>query len=124
MNHIGVVNGNEDEATRFYRDFLGLEMTRRTVVPAELSSQIFSFARNLPMIVFERAETKVEVFICRECLRPSPDISHAGFFVDDIVGTLDRARQAGIEVIRGITAEKTVYFVKDFAGNLIELKQR
>lgn len=124
LNHIGVINGTEDEAVRFYRDFMGMELAKRTVVSSELSLQIFSLDRALPMLVFERTGMKVEVFICPDCRQPSPDIRHAGFFVDDLAATLAKAHQAGIDVVTGKTAEKTVYFVRDFSGNLIEIKQR
>jgi catechol 2,3-dioxygenase-like lactoylglutathione lyase family enzyme len=122
LNHVGIVNENEESAKRFYTDFLGLEKTREFVVDAGLSEQIFSVSREIKVLVFERQGMKIEVFICPGCLPPSPELRHIGLLVEDFPGFLEKARRAGVEVIEGRAGEKTVYFLKDFSGNLIEIK--
>jgi hypothetical protein len=61
------------------------------------------------------------VFIS-EYRQPSPDFSHIGLLIDDFSDIIRKAPQAGVELIIGKTKEKTVYFLKDFSGNLIEIK--
>lgn len=122
LNHIGTVNGSEEEAVRFYADFLGLEKTREFVVAAGLSEQLFSVSREIKVLVFERQGIKIEVFICPDCMPPSPDFRHIGLFVEDLPGILEKARRAEVKVIEGRSGEKIVHFLKDFSGNLIEIK--
>jgi len=124
LNHIGIINRTREEAVRFYRDFFGLAITKESVIPAALSVQIFSVSREIPMIVFERNETKIEVFITPDYKPATPDITHPGFFVDNITEVLEKAGRSGVEVITGKTEEKTVYFIRDLSGNLIEVKQK
>ena len=124
LNHVGVVNRNEDEAARFYRDLLGLDLTREVTVSSDLSGQLFSYSQDVKMLVFEKGGIKVEVFICPGGSQPSPNIRHIGFLLDDFPSFVDRAQHFGIDLITGKSGEKTVYFVKDYSGNLIEVKQK
>ncbi len=124
LNHIGIVNRSEEAAVRFYADLIGLEKTRELVVSAGLSEQLFSVSREIKAIVFESQGVKIEVFICPDCLPPSPDFRHIGFLVEDLPALLEKARRAGARVIEGREGTKTVHFIEDFSGNLIEVKAK
>lgn len=121
LNHVGIVNESEEKAVRFYHGLLGFEKTREFVVSKKLSEQLFSVSQEIKVLVFERDGIKLEVFICPGCKQPSPDYSHIGFLLDDFHAIKENAQQMGI-LITGSTDEKTVYFLKDFSGNLIEIK--
>ena len=124
LNHAGIINKSSEQALLFYRDFLGFELTREYVVPAELSRQLFALSRDITMLVFERDGTKIEVFISPEYTPASPDINHIGLLLDNFSELTERAGHEGIELITGRTKEKTVYFIRDLSGNLIEIKQK
>ncbi len=124
LNHIGLTNKSEEEAVRFYRDFLGFELSRKSVVPAMLSEQLFSVSDDLGMLVFEKEGIKIEVFISPAYTLPSPDINHLGFYLENFPEIVAKAPQAGVKLIIGKTKDKTVYFIRDFSGNLIEIKQK
>lgn len=124
LNHVGIVNKSEEEALRFYRDFLGLEKTREFLVSPELAAQLFSFSREVKVLVFEKEEVKFEVFIRPDFRKPHPDFSHACCMVDNLAEVIEEAPKAGVELITGQHGDKTVYFLKDFSGNLIEIKQK
>lgn len=123
INHAGIVNSDEAQAISFYRDFLGLDKTREFIVAPELSQQLFSISQEIRVLVFEKNGMKIEVFISPGFLQSSQTFSHIGLTVDDLDGFLARAKRNGIGVITGKHKEKTVFFIKDFSGNLIEVKQ-
>lgn len=123
LNHVGIVNETEEKAVRFYHDFLGFEKTREFIVSAKLSEQLFSVSRETKVLVFEKDNIKLEVFICSECMQPYPDYRHTGLLLDDFHPIKNKAQQMGL-LIEGRTDEKTVYFLKDFSGNLIEIKPK
>jgi catechol 2,3-dioxygenase-like lactoylglutathione lyase family enzyme len=123
LNHIGVFNKSREDALLFYRDFLGLALTRETTVSQELSEQLFAISRDITMLVFEKDGIKIEIFICPECKLPSPDLNHIGLLLEDFPEMLQKVLKAGITLITGRTKEKTIYFIRDFSGNLIEIKQ-
>ena len=124
LNHVGIINKNEEQAVRFYKDFLGFEITKESIVSKELSERLFAVSRDIRLLVFERDGIKVEVFISPEYNPPSPDLNHIGFLLDNFSEIIEKATKAGVELIVGKTKEKTVYFIKDFSGNLIEIKQK
>ncbi len=124
LNHVGLTNKTEEEAVRFYRDFLGFELTRKSIVPVVLATQLFSVPYDLAMLVFEKEGIKIEVFISPAYTLPEPAINHIGFLLDNFEDIVKKAPQAGVQLVIGKTKDKTVYFVRDFSGNLIEIKQK
>jgi len=123
LNHVGVFNKSREDALGFYRDFLGFEFTREAMVPAELSEQLFAISRDITMLVFEKDGIKIEVCICPECTWPSPHLGHTGLLLENFPEMLEKASKSGVDLIMGKTRDKTVYFIRDFSGNLIEIKQ-
>lgn len=124
LDHIGIVNKSGEEALRFYGDILGLEKIKDSISTADLSEQLFSISEDIKMVVFGKGIVKVEIFILPGFDHPSPNIPHLGLQVDNLRELLERAKQAGAKVITGKRGDKTVYFLQDFSGNLIELKPR
>ncbi len=124
LNHVGIINRSEEQAVRFYKDFLGFVIAKESIVSQELSEQLFAVSREVKLLVFEKDGIKIEVFICPDYKQPCPDFSHIGLMLDDFSGIIEKAPQAGIELIIGKTREKTVHFIKDLSGNLIEIKQK
>ena len=121
LNHVGLANESEEKAVRFYHGLLGFEKTREFVVSAELSEQLFSVSKEIKVLVFERDGIKIEVFICPECRQPFPDYRHTGLLLDNFQALREKAMETGL-LIEGKTSEKTVYFLKDLSGNMIEIK--
>jgi len=124
LNHVGVINTKREDAVRFYKDFLGFDLTREVSVSRDLSQQLFAVAMDIPMMVFEKDAVKIEVFIYPESKQPSPDIKHFGLLLENFSEVIEKAPGVGIELITGKTKDKTVYFIKDLSGNLIEVKQK
>ena len=125
LNHVGLINLNEAHAELFYGEVLGFRKTRDFNLPVDLSEQLFDQSREIKILVFERDGIKLEVFICPECKQHlQPDFSHLGLYIDNLDELLKKASHAGVEHIMGKTNEKSVHFVKDFSGNLIEIKQK
>ena len=122
LDHIGIVNKSEEEALRFYHDILGLEKIKDSVSTADLSKQLFSIPRDIKMVVFGKGGVKIEVFILPEFTHPSPNIPHLGIQIENLEQLLERAKGAGAKVITGKRGDKTVYFIEDFSGNMIEVK--
>ena len=93
------------------------------MLSAELSEQLFSVSEEIRLLAFTMGDQKIEVFICPDYRPPYPDIPHSGLLVDNFTQVLEKAEKNGVTVIKGSHTGKTVYFVKDFSGNMIEIKQ-
>lgn len=122
LHHVGIFNKDENQAVKFYHDFLGMENVREYVVTPELSHQLFSVARETRVVTFARENVKVEIFLCTEFDLPAPNMPHFCLYLENFSEILETARTSGIEVITGKKEDKTVYFLKDFSGNMIEIK--
>ncbi len=124
FDHVGIMNEDEDRAMHFYGGILGLEKIRESSVPTELSMQLFSVDRAIRMLVFGKEALKVEIFVVPEFSLSSPSVAHFCLQVPDLAVLLEKARGEGVKVISGERGGRTVYFVEDFSGNRIELKEQ
>jgi catechol 2,3-dioxygenase-like lactoylglutathione lyase family enzyme len=122
LNHTGIISKTEDMAVRFYQNFLGMEKTREYTVTPELANQLFSVFLEMKVVTFSKDDVKVEIFICPEYVLPAPNISHFCLHLESFPEILETAQKAGVELITGQKGDKKVYFLKDFSGNMIEIK--
>jgi catechol 2,3-dioxygenase-like lactoylglutathione lyase family enzyme len=123
LDHVGIMNEDEGGANRFYRDLLGLELIKESSVSPELAERLFSFGKEIKMLVYGTEGLKVEIFIVPGFTRPSPPVAHFCLQLSDLDGFLEKAKGKGLKVIAAERSGRTVYFVEDFSGNRIELKQ-
>ena len=123
LNHIGITNKSEDHAVRFYQDFLGLEKTREILLAQKLSEQLFSRSQEIKVLVFEKPGLKIEIFIS-DFQHANPNFTHFGLMLDNFAEVTEKAQRSNVDIITGRHKDKTVYFLKDFSGNLIEIKQK
>ena len=123
LNHIGITNKSEEQALLFYRDFLGLEKRREILLAPELSEQLFSLSQEIKVLVFEKTGIKIEVFIS-DFHHANPNFTHFGIMLDNFSVVTEKAQRSHVDLIIGKHKEKSVYFLKDFSGNLIEIKQK
>lgn len=122
IDHVGIINKQEDEAVEFYQNLLGLEKIKESSVPPELSRQLFSLFQEIRMLVFVRGNLKIEVFLIPGFTPSSPNISHFCLQILHFPELVEKLKQAGTKVITGQHGGKTVYFAEDFSGNRIEIK--
>jgi catechol 2,3-dioxygenase-like lactoylglutathione lyase family enzyme len=122
LNHVGVVNSTAEEAERFYGDFFGMTLINDYMVSPKLSDALFAVPEGIRMMVFGMGKYKIEVFIHPHYRSESPAIAHFGLLVDHFDELLKRADEHGVTLVTGSHQEKTVCFVKDFSGNMVEIK--
>jgi catechol 2,3-dioxygenase-like lactoylglutathione lyase family enzyme len=124
LDHVGIVNRDEGDALRFYRDLLGLGKIKESSVSPELAEKLFSFSGEIKMLVYGKENLKVEIFIIPGFTPPSPAIPHFCNQLPDLPAFLERAKGEGVRVIAAERGGRTVYFAEDFSGNRIELKEQ
>ncbi len=123
LDHVAIVNKDGDEAERFYLDFLGLDKIKESSVVPELSRKLFSVDADIKMLVYGKADFKVEVFIFPGFNPSPPCMAHFCIQTPDLSGLLERAKKARVKVISAERGGRTVHFIEDFSANRIEVKE-
>ncbi len=125
LAHIGLAVADLAAILPFYRDILG--MPELPLDDAD-GARIVGLAAGEPLVELLEAESP-ESPIARFVARRGPGIHHVCFAVDDLDGTLDRCRDAGIRLIDEIPRKgaegKRIAFLHpaSTAGVLVELTE-
>ena len=125
VSHIGIAVETLAETLPFFRDVLGL-----TEIPLDDAdgASIVGLSAGEPLVELLEAEND-ETPIARFIAKRGPGIHHICFSVDDLDGTLDRCRRAGVQLIDEnprVGAEgKRIAFLhpKSTGGVLVELSE-
>ncbi len=120
--HTGLVCSSEEMADRFYQELLGLEKLNVKTLPAELSRSLFKQDVDLTMINYANTEIHFEIFISAKRDTIESPISHTCIAVNGRDSFVQRCRTAGVDVIEVPKGDAMLVFIKDFDGNLFEIK--
>ena len=124
LKHVGLACSTEDHADTFYRDLLGLTKSEPKTLPSDLSIAIFNLDAELQLINYTNENIHFEIFISDQIDTPPSRIAHQCLEVKNLPEFIDRCRNLGVEVAMIPKGEKTLTFIKDFDGNLFEIKGR
>ena len=123
LKHVGLACSNEGNADKFYRDLLGLNKSMPKILPAGLTNAIFNIDRQLKIIDYMSDKLHFEVFITGQPRDGFESIGHQCLEVDDLSGFIEKCRRMGVEVSQIPKGDKTLTFIKDFDGNMFEMKE-
>jgi|SRR5882672_615901 len=127
LDHIGIAVANLEEALRFYRDALGLEIETPEDVPSQHVRAHFIPAGESALELLEA--TDPESPIAKYVARRGPGLHHITLRVDDISAALARLKSRGVRLIdeepRSGAHGSLVAFIHPASahGVLVELKQ-
>jgi len=121
--HIGLTSSSEDKADLFYKDLLGLEKTRRSMLTEDLAGRLFGIDRGCDIVYYGCEGLLVEVFLTTQGKLAGSHIGHACIAVTDRARLLERCRALGFTAREAHKGESVVIFVEDADGNLFEIKE-
>ncbi len=123
VNHIGLLNFNEAQARKFYSEVMGLEEQYGFELNEKETEKIFGFRQNFKILVFGQDRVKLEVFIPNQKINFEPVVNHICIELQNRSAFLDRCRLANIKIVEIPKPDKITVFVKDYAGNIFEVKE-
>ena len=127
LDHIGIAVADLEEALRFYRDALGLEIEMPEEVPSQHVRAHFIPAGESALELLEA--TDAESPIAKYVARRGPGLHHITLRVDDIAAALARLKARGVRLIDEVPRPgahgSLVAFIHPASahGVLVELKQ-
>lgn len=126
IHHVGVVLPDADEALKFYRDTMGLEVTEDRVVEEQgVRGVLLAVGENEIELL---QPTRDDTGVARYLESKGPTLHHICFRTDDINGELARLKSAEVELIdevprAGLAGQIAFIHPKAAHGVLIELAQ-
>jgi catechol 2,3-dioxygenase-like lactoylglutathione lyase family enzyme len=115
-------SSSEEKADTFFADLLGLTKSEPKELPSELSKAIFNVDSELVMINYQDEQVHFEIFVTDPNGENSRRIAHTCLEVDNLEVFLEKCRSLNVDIARIPRGEKELIFIKDFDGNLFEIK--
>ena len=125
IKHVALTSSSEEKSDTFYSDLLGLTKSEPKTLSLELSKAIFNWDTELVMIHYFNQNIHFEVFIRGPIggeHHNSHKIEHTCLEVDNLAIFLQECRRLNVDIAAIPKGDKTLIFIKDFDGNLFEIK--
>ena len=121
INHIAIQVKNEENAELFLTKVLELRKVFGFKMDSGLAETIFGIKKDVQVETFANDNTKIEVFITGENVLSS--FCHICLEVPDKEILIKRCGKYGIVPKIVKRNDKELLFIRDFSGNLFEIKE-
>jgi len=122
LRHVALTCSSEKKSDRFYKNLLGLEKLEPKILPKLLAKAIFDVDSELLMINYRGEDVHFEIFITGDSKRSGQAIGHVCIEIDNLEVFLKKCDGLVVEVLRIPKGDRLLTFIRDFDGNLFEIK--
>ncbi len=123
LNHVALVCSSEQRADDFYEGVLELRKMKSFLLSRELARQIFEIEGECQVFVYGNSLFTVEVFLAKPAPGRETSFEHICVEVKNIEKFVNRCEAMQVEVNRVPKGDRLLTFVKDYDGNLFEIKE-
>jgi len=124
LRHVALTCSSEKKSDRFYKNLFGLEKSGPKILPTALSIAIFNLDSELMMINYRDEHVHFEIFITGHSMNDGRQVEHACLEVDNLQNFLKKCRDLDVEISQIPKGDRTLTFIRDFDGNLFEIKNK
>lgn len=122
LNHVALQYSERDQAEIFFIKILGLKLKKSFTISSELTYDVFGIKQEILVDVYENEHSCFEIFITDKLSDYS--FEHTCIQIKNKEEFVKRCIENGIKPNFVKKGEKTLLFIKDFAGNLFEIKEK
>ena len=122
LHHVALNSSSPENADRFYGEILGLKQVKNFILKKELTDQIFGVDCECQIILYENENFAVEVFVTSVHTEKINPFTHLCLEVEDKEEFAGNCQAKGLETKRIPKGNGMLIFVKDYDGNLFEIK--
>jgi len=122
INHIALTFQDKKKAILFFCTIVGMEKVKSFELSKTLSEAIFGLSEEIDIDVFGNDTSRFEVFYTDSPKMPS--FEHICLEIQDTKQFMDRCKEYGLKPFTVQKQEKILLFVRDFAQNLYEIKEK
>jgi len=123
LHHVAVVCSSLENADRFYGEILGLQQIKTSVLNRELAEKIFDTDLECQFVLYENENFTIEVFIIPAAQQKITPVAHLCLEVDNKEEFAKNCQANGLEAKQIPRGDSLLIFVKDYDGNLFEIKE-
>lgn len=121
LHHLALTIQNENEVGLFYEQLLGFKLIRKFELNAEMALQIFDFNKNVRVFQLEGHGIILELFMDETAKQNN--YNHWCLSFPDREAFIKKAQNQHAKIIRIPRENHDILFVKDFSGNIFEIKE-
>ena len=121
--HISAVSRSVENADSFYIGILGLSKVKDFSIEAKLTDKIFGIPCQCRILVYAHLGEEIEVFIPDVFPEQRNPFDHVCLEVDDKKSFVQSCKKRDVQVNMIAKGDKFLTFIKDFDGNLFEIKE-
>ena len=122
LHHVALRCSDKQKAEIFFTKILGLTRAKSFTISDDLSCSIFGIKKSVEIEVYEDGTTRFEVFI--DSTGQKTGYEHTCIEVSDGEEFVSRCNKYGIEPALIKKDGRDLLFVRDFSGNLYEVKEK
>jgi hypothetical protein len=122
IKHVGLQYKDRRSAETFFVDILGLKFKKSFSLSKDLSKSIFGISEDITVDVYANNESYFEVFITDQITKYHYE--HVCIEIESKSKFIEKCKKYGLKPIIVKRDLKTLLFIKDFSGNLYEVKGR
>ena len=120
--HVALKYRDRKQAEIFFTKILGLSLKKTFTVSEELSDEIFGIKEEVVVDVYGNNDSSFEIFITKT--QTKPGYEHTCIEINNREEFIKRCKNYDIEPMLVKKGEKTLLFIKDYASNLYEVKEK
>jgi len=118
--HVALEQNDKEETDIFYNKILGLELKKEFSINSELSEKIFNIKEKVDTRTYGNDNVLFELFFTKN--KKFKEFDHVCIQIPDKQDFFDKCEKYSIKPLLVKKGEKTLIFVKDFTGNIFEIK--
>lgn len=122
LKHVALQYSDRKQAEIFFIKVLGMQLQKTFTISEELTNEIFGIKEEMLIDVYQNENACFEIFITDK--QTDYSYEHTCIQINNKEEFIDRCKKYGVEPIFVKKGLKTLLFIKDFAGNLFEIKEK
>lgn len=127
-SHVGILTYNFNRMLNFYTEILGFKKEKLEIIPGSVIKPIFGIASGCKFMKLKSDNLRVEIFQpltgrVKNKPRGNPGFNHCSLLVKNRENFVQRLKAKKVKIIRIERDNRSIYFLKDPDGNLIEIQE-
>jgi len=121
-NHVALTYSDKEKADVFFNKILGLKLKKTFTLPPDLTYHIFGIKQKVTAFSYENKHTRFEIFITSR--KPEYTYEHTCIVIENRNDFIKKCKKHGLNPFFIEKDNRKYLFLRDFNGNLFEIKER